>query len=105
MPKKSKRGRKRYIAFRIHASREISRKEFIAALRRNVSDQESWDRIKPWLTVFEDNCGILRCTHTTSDEAVALLVSIEEIGREKAACKADTLCTSGTIKKAKSKIS
>jgi RNase P/RNase MRP subunit POP5 len=104
MPIKSQRDKKRYITFRIHAPRIISRKEFITAIRRNISDQESWDRMKPWLTVFEDNCGILRCTHTTADEATALLVSIDHIGRENTACKVETVTTSGTIKKAKSKI-
>jgi RNase P/RNase MRP subunit POP5 len=104
MPIKSQRDKQRYIAFRITAPRQLSRKEFIAVLRRNIQDQNSWDRMKPWLTVFENNCGILRCTHTTADEARTLLASIQDFGREKTACKVETLCTSGTIKKAKSKI-
>ncbi len=104
MPGKNKKTRKRYIAFKIHASRTITRKEFIAAIRSSVSDRNSWDRIKPWLTTFEDNCGILRCTHIAKDEALLLLSSIDVVGRERIPIKVETIYTSGTIKKAKGKI-
>jgi RNase P/RNase MRP subunit POP5 len=101
MPIKSQRDKKRYIAFKVHAPRSISRKEFIAAIRGNIKDDNSWNTMKPWLTVFGDNAGILRCTHIAKDEARELLNSIKSAGREKTEVKVETLTTSGTIKKAK----
>ncbi len=103
MPAKSIKARKRYIAFRIHAPRTISRKEFIAAIRESTKDKSAWDRIRPWLTVFEYNEGILRCAHTAKDEAIALLTGITIMGREKMPITVETLGTSGTIKNVKRK--
>jgi RNase P/RNase MRP subunit POP5 len=101
MPAEKNKARKRYIAFRVHAPKEISRKEFISAIRREVNDKNQWERVMPWLTVFENNQGILRCIHTAKDEAVQILTSIEHIGRGKEKVRVETLGTSGTIKKAK----
>jgi RNase P/RNase MRP subunit POP5 len=95
------KARKRYIAFRIHTPNEISRKEFIAAIRRNVNEKNQWERVMPWLTVFENNQGILRCVHTAKDEAITILNSIEHVGRGREKVRVETLGTSGTIKKAK----
>lgn len=103
MPSKARRDKKRYIAFRIEAPRKITRKEFIGAIRQGVSDDRQWERIKPWLTVFEGNCGILRCFYLSKDEAVSLLTSIRQIGREGVPVSVTTLGTSGSIKKAKMK--
>ena len=101
MPARKTKARKRYIAFRVHATWEISRKEFIAAIRRNVNEKNQWERVMPWLTVFENNQGILRCMHTAKDEAVEILNSIEYIDKGKEKVRVETLGTSGTIKKAK----
>lgn len=103
MPSKAHRDKKRYIAFTIHAPRDITRKEFIAAIRQGTNDQEQWERMKPWLTVFEDNCGILRCFYLSKDEAIQLLTSIRHIGRERVPVSVITLGTSGSIKKVKMK--
>jgi RNase P/RNase MRP subunit POP5 len=101
MPIKSQRDKKRYIAFKVHAPRQVTRKEFIAAIRGNIKNNNSWNTMKPWLTVFGDNRGVLRCTHSAKDEAKALLGSISHVGKEKTEVKVETLTTSGTIKKAK----
>jgi RNase P/RNase MRP subunit POP5 len=101
MPSKIKNERRRYIAFRIHSPRIISRNEFIAAIREHIPSKEDWDRMKPWLTVFENNEGILRCVHTNKDKATSLLTSIKIISRDKIPIKVETLGISGTIKKAK----
>ena len=101
MPKRDKTQRKRYIAFTVTASRDITRKEFISAIRKNTKSNEQWGRIGPWLTVFEKNKGILRCIHTGSNEAILLLTSIENVGRSGEKIRVNTLGTSGTIKKAK----
>jgi RNase P/RNase MRP subunit POP5 len=103
MPSKIKTDRKRYIAFKITAPRVISRKELISTIREKVKSNESWGKMKPWLTIFEDNEGILRCVHTNKDEAVKLLTSIKIVGKEKMPVRVETLGTSGTIKQAKRK--
>lgn len=97
------RERKRYIAFKITAPQVISRNELISAIREKVKSNESWGNMKPWLTIFEDNVGILRCVHTYKDEAVKLLTSIKIVGKEKMPVNVETLGTSGTIKQAKRK--
>ena len=78
-------------------------REFIAAIREDLPDRNSWDRVEPWLTVFENNEGILRCAHGFKEEAMELLASIRTIGREKIPVTVETLGTSGTIKRAKKK--
>ncbi len=103
MPSKAHRDKKRYIAFRIDASREVTRKEFIGAIRQGTCDQKQWEQMKPWLTVFEGNCGILRCFYLSKDEAIELLKSIKHIGKERVPVSVTTLGTSGSIKKAKMK--
>ncbi|UCF08997.1 MAG: hypothetical protein JSW28_04750 [Thermoplasmata archaeon] len=103
MPDRAKIHKKRYIAFKVTAPREISRKEIIAAIRGQVKDRQQWDKIMPWLTVFEHNEGILRCIHTSKEEAISLLTSITHIGREKVPVEIRTLGTSGSIKKVKMK--
>ena len=103
MPSKAPRDKKRYIAFRIEAPREITRKEFIGAIRQGVPEKVQWEQMKPWLTVFEDNCGILRCFYLFKDEAIELLNSITHVGLERVAVSVTTLGTSGSIKKAKLK--
>lgn len=95
--------RKRYIAFRITAPRLISRNELISAIRENLKDKKSWNNMKPWLTIFENNHGILSCVHTSKNEAIELLSSLKAVGREKVPIKVDTLGTSGTIKKARNR--
>jgi RNase P/RNase MRP subunit POP5 len=101
MTASDKTTRKRYIAFQINAPRTISRSEFIYAIRDREKSNEYKEGIKPWLTVFDNNQGILRCAHTKKDEAVRLLSSIKSVGREKMPVKVITLGTSGTIKTAR----
>ncbi|UCE73509.1 MAG: hypothetical protein JSV56_10835, partial [Methanomassiliicoccales archaeon] len=69
--------------------------------RKNVSSKDALLKIEPWLTVFKDNEGILRCVHSARDEAIKLLKSIEVVGRDSIKIKVEPLGTSGTIKKAK----
>ncbi len=59
--------------------------------------------VKPWLTVFEHNMGILRCAHWGKDAAIRLLRSIDTMGREARPVRVRTLGTSGTIRTAKRK--
>ena len=95
--------RRRYIVFTIDASRKVERWELIKEFQREASrmglDQESEGR--PWLTAFQENRGILRCSHTDKDIAIEMLKSVTEVGEERLKVTIETLVTSGTIKQAK----
>lgn len=95
--------RKRYVAFRIKAYREVERWELIAALQARAEEMgmPADGQRRPWLTAFNDNRGILRCSHTDKDAAINLLESIKEIGEDRMKVEIETVKTSGTIKKAK----
>jgi len=86
--------RQRYISFVIEGA-ETDRRGMIKAIRDKFSRKE-YEDIEPWLTVFEGDRGIVRCSHTGKDRAVEIMNEIEIAnGRVK------TIITSGTIKKAK----
>ncbi len=86
--------RQRYISFIIEGS-ETDRRSMINAIRSEFSRDE-YENIKPWLTVFEGDKGIVRCKHTGKERTVEALNEIEiDDGKVK------TIITSGTIKKAK----
>ena len=95
--------RRRYIVFTIDASKNVERWELIKEFQREASrmglDQENEGR--PWLTAFQDNRGILRCSHTDKDIAIEMLQNVTEVGEERLKVKIETIVTSGTIKKAK----
>lgn len=89
--------RKRYIAFVIEEGK-TDRREMIGAIRSEFS-REEYDEIKPWLTVFEGDKGIVRCKHTGKERAIEILNGIEVGGG-----RVQTITTSGTIKKAKKRL-
>lgn len=95
--------RRRYIVFTIDAPRKIQRWELIKEFQREASrmglDQEKESR--PWLTAFQDNRGILRCSHADKETAIRMLKAVTEVGEERLPVKIDTVTTSGTIKQAK----
>ena len=95
--------RHRYIVFTIDAPRNIERWELIKEFQREASrmglDQEGEGR--PWLTAFQDNRGILRCSHCDKERAIEMMENIKQVGEEKLQVKITTVKTSGTIKKAK----
>ncbi len=86
--------RKRYISF-IIKNGKTDRKRMIGAIRNEFTKKE-YDEIKPWLTVFEQDQGIVRCKHTGKERAVEILNRIKINDGE-----VETIITSGTIKKAK----
>ena len=96
--------RRRYILFEVEAPREIERWELIKALQRKASQMglDHHEEGRPWLTAFNDNRGILRCSHTDKDRAIELLNSITEVGEnDELRVEVKTIKTSGTIKKVK----
>ncbi len=99
--------RKRYIAFRIDAPRNIERWELIKVLQNKAMEMgmAGDGQARPWLTVYRDNRGIMRCAHVDKEKAIELLVSVTEIGEDKLPVKIETIITSGTIKQAKAKSS
>ena len=95
--------RHRYIVFEIEAPRAIERWELIKEFQRMASRMglDQSEEIRPWLTAFQDNRGILRCNHNDRDKAVELLISVNEVGEERLKVSIKTVTTSGTIRKAK----
>ena len=95
--------RRRYIVFTIDAPRNVERWELIKEFQRISSrmglDQESEGR--PWLTAFQDNRGIMRCSHTDKEKCIEMITGVTEIGEERLKVTIDTIVTSGTIKQAK----
>jgi RNase P/RNase MRP subunit POP5 len=95
--------RRRYIVFRIDASRNVERWELIKEFQREASrmglDQENEGR--PWLTAFQNNRGILRTNHNDRDTAIEMLKAVTEVGEERLKVTIETVTTSGTIKQAK----
>ncbi len=89
--------RQRYIAFIIEGGK-TDRRGMIDAIRSEFSRQE-YEEIKPWLTVFEGDKGIVRCKHTGKERAIEILndMLIDD-------GKVRTITTSGTIKKAKKRL-
>jgi RNase P/RNase MRP subunit POP5 len=95
--------RHRYIVFEIDAPRPVERWELIKEFQRIASRMglDQSEEIRPWLTAFQNNRGILRCTHHDRDKAVELLTAITEVGEERLKISIQTITTSGTIRKAK----
>lgn len=93
---KDKVGRRRYIAFTVENDRRISKEEIkhmiFQSLRRKCSNISL---VKPKLIWFEDNKGILRCTHSSKEETINALNS------PSSGIHVRTIKTSGTIKGAK----
>ncbi len=83
--------RKRYIVFRVHSSRALTRKDMIAVINRR--GRMHGMRMK--LTVFESDRGIILVSHRDKEKAVKAM-NFEDNG-----LKVETVKTSGTIKKAK----
>jgi len=94
---REKTGRKRYILFSVEG--EATRADVIHAI--NNAYRKRYDDDVPWLTVYENGYGIVRCMHRRKDDVVDTLNSL---GANKK-FSVRTICTSGTIKKLKEKIS
>ena len=152
---KSKRYRKRYIVFEVTTTPKnepISRSELIGAIKYhfNIFNKKAIDiaeesanpskvpinenkptpdnfKTQPWLILFENNFGLIKCAHTDKGRTIELLTSITQLkrwrtGTENSDSKASdprtankkypgnfikieikTLGTSGTIKSARKK--
>ncbi|HHH77794.1 MAG TPA: hypothetical protein ENL18_01090 [Thermoplasmatales archaeon] len=94
---KDKVGRKRYILFSVEG--KATRTDIIHAI--NNTYRKKYDDDVPWLTVYEDGYGIVRCMHRRREDVVDMLNSLDTKGK----FSVRTVCTSGTIKKLKEKIS
>lgn len=95
---KDKRGRRRYIAFIVETMIEVSGEEIFDIIKKKFRLNNRLYIVKPRLVWFENNKGILRCSHIAKDEAIKVLNSISTID-----IQIRTLKTSGTIKGAKQK--
>ncbi len=97
MSGKVERGKWRYVAFRVDADRQVTRRDIVGVLLEKGRTTPIGDSFR--LTVFERDIGILKVPHTMKDEAVKVLGSVDTVrgGR----CTLTTLKTSGTIRKLK----
>jgi RNase P/RNase MRP subunit POP5 len=97
MTGKVERGKWRYIAFRVDASRQITRRDLVGTLLEKGRGSPLGDSFR--LTVYERGIGMLRVPHKMKDHAIEVLRSVESVrGVE---CTLTTLRTSGTIRKLK----
>ncbi len=87
-PPKSKRIRKRYIAFEVKPELDnviISRSELIGAIKYQLTKSASKAanngnfQTPPWLIILEDNFGLIRCAHIDKDRTIELLANIKQI--------------------------
>ncbi len=93
---KDKVGRRRYIAFEIISDKNIQRNEVVKMIRKEFVHR--YISVKPWLTRYRNNKGLMRCAHTGKDEAIRILTSVKQIGKTDVEIR--TTGTSGTIKAA-----
>lgn len=93
---KDKVGRRRYIAFEIISDKIVPRNEVVKMIRKEFAHR--YRSVKPWLTRYRDNKGLMRCAHTGKNEAIRILNSVKKIGKTDVEIK--TVGTSGTIKAA-----
>jgi len=93
---KDKVGRRRYIAFEIISDKIIPRNDVVKMVRKEFVHR--YISVKPWLTRYGNNKGLLRCLHTGKNEAIRILNSVKQIGNINVEIK--TVGTSGTIKAA-----
>jgi RNase P/RNase MRP subunit POP5 len=96
---KDKIGRRRYIAFEIVSDKSIPRTDVVKMVRKTF--KQKYISVKPWLTRYKNNKGLLRCVHTGKGEAIRILNSVKQIGNITVEIK--TVGTSGTIKAAMKK--
>ncbi len=89
--------RKRYVAFRIISESDVSREEFLRSLWNSMLSlfgEFEGEIFK--LIHFENNIGILMCSHKNLDKLKIALTLIDKVGDAKAL--PITLGVSGTIK-------
>ncbi|MFO8109413.1 MAG: hypothetical protein R6U17_02680 [Thermoplasmata archaeon] len=89
--------RLRYIGFELEG-RKIPRDVMISAIRASFESEE-YEKIKPWLTVFDDNKGIVRCRHKGKERTKDILNSMKLNGES-----VRTVVSSGSIKKVKERL-
>ncbi len=100
------RGKKRYIAFKVHSERRVSKKDVTnAILRETVRFYGELLAIdfRLWVIEFDEDMGtgFLVCNRKFLGEMIASLSLIDIVGREKVSFQ--VLGTSGTIQALKRK--
>ncbi len=98
---KDRVGRSRYVAFEVASESPINTGDLISTFKRTASKYPDAEKIRPWLIMFQKGKGIIRCSHTSKDECINLLHSIQGVGGNKVSIR--TLGTSGTVRGARRK--
>ncbi|MEF8848608.1 MAG: Rpp14/Pop5 family protein [Candidatus Thermoplasmatota archaeon] len=96
-----KKFRQRYIGFEIKTVKDnnkFSRKKMIRKLQKKSRELfgKDWKKTGIYLTRFNGEKGIVRCSHLYKNETINILKSIKKIGLRKVSI--ETVGTSGTIK-------
>ena len=99
MSGKVERGKWRYVAFRVDARGQVSRRDLVGALLDKGRSSPLGDTFR--LTVYERGIGILKVPHRMKDHSIELLRSVDSV--RGMACRLEPLRTSGTIRKLKEK--
>jgi len=98
---KDRVGRSRYVAFEVSSKGAVRTGDLITTFKRAADKYDDAEKIRPWLIMFENGKGIVRCSHTSKDECINLLQSIKGVGGTRVKIK--TLGTSGTVRGARKK--
>jgi RNase P/RNase MRP subunit POP5 len=92
---KDKVGRNRYIAFQVEGGDDLEMGDMIRALREAFSSFPQDTR--PWLVLFQQGQGVVKCSHLHKDDVIRVLQSIRRVGEREVRIR--TLGTSGTVRK------
>ena len=90
---KDRRGRRRYIAFRVLSESRVSIDDLFRTLG-DVSDRSGTKA--PKLIEFDGTIGIVRCSNIEKERTLEMLVKLDLIAQKKV--KVELLRTSGTLK-------
>ncbi len=92
--------RKRYLVIRLSRPDAVDRKEMINLIRSSANgiSKDLFEKVEPWLTVYDGSFGIVRFNHKYRDEIISIVEAIDIPD-----CHLETVGISGTIKKARKK--
>ena len=98
------RGKKRYIAFRVHSDAPVKRDEVVGAIWHTVLSflgEREASNLNLWIKDFDNQQGFLVCSHKKTGEVIGCLTLVDEISHRKASIQ--VLGISGTLKALKRK--
>ncbi len=98
------RGKKRYIAFKIHSDHNVRRDEAVGTIWHTVLSflgEKEAAELGLWIKDYEKNQGFMVCSNKKTDTVIGTLALVDEISYKKASIQ--VLGVSGTLKALKRK--